>query len=486
MTSGIPLSTVATSELVVPRSMPTILLMSGNAERRDGRAHELIAATRIPGRLAVRWIRRHCASNLIDRNDPKDLVQCGLAFEDATQAVLPHRLHALLNGDVLQGAGRNLLQDGIPEDFVGREQFSDGGAADEAGASAVRTADAPLELCGGQDIFRDQFEQAGFGLVSLDAMRAVLADEPDAEHTDDARGEQKGLNLHVDQPGEYAGRDSAVNGADDQVSREAGLHGDARGLRIANLADHDHLRILAHERPKGFWIRELLAGVDLRLADHREVELHRVFYRAHTDGRASALHNGVEGRVDRGGLTGAGRAGEQNQPTRPSEQLEIGFERLVVNAERGQIEAAIARVKQADDDLFTPRGWKNGDTQLHSAQFRTARCMALLREIGHVADEAGHDFDATGDLVHQVEGEMHQFGEHSAQADANDQRVFPRLDVDVAGAGVNGVREDMIDQHANLNAFLGGIIGLEVVDGLVHGTSLVAQVISGFRFGWRE
>ena len=75
----------------------------------------------------------------------------------------------------------------------------------------------------------------------------------------------------------------AVDGADDQVPRQAGLHGDGGGFRVANLAHHDHLRVLPHDAPQRDGISEVLGRVDLRLADHRQVELHRVFHRADAD-----------------------------------------------------------------------------------------------------------------------------------------------------------------------------------------------------------
>ncbi len=84
-------------------------------------------------------------------------------------------------------------------------------------------------------------------------MGAVLADQTNAEHPNDAGSQQEGLDFHVDQPGKDTGRNSAVNGADDQVTRQASLHRNVGRLRIPDFAHHDHLRILAHQANAAPW-----------------------------------------------------------------------------------------------------------------------------------------------------------------------------------------------------------------------------------------
>ena len=42
---------------------------------------------------------------------------------------------------------------------------------------------------------------------------------------------------------------------------------------------------------------------------------------------------------------------------------------------------------------------------------------------------------------------MNQFIEHAVEADADGEGAFPGLDVDVAGVGLDGVDEEVIDQR---------------------------------------
>jgi hypothetical protein len=73
---------------------------------------------------------------------------------------------------------------------------------------------------------------------------------------------------------------------------------------------------------------------------------------------------------------------------------------------------------------------------------------------------------------------MNEFGKHAAETDADHQRILPRLDVNIAGTGPNGVGHDVIDEHSDLDALLGGVIGLEVLSGLVQGMFSVAKSVA--------
>ena len=62
---------------------------------------------------------------------------------------------------------------------------------------------------------------------------------------------------------------------------------------------------------------------------------------------------------------------------------------------------------------------------------------------------------------------MDEFGQHAAQPDAHDERAFPRFDVDIARAGVDGVEEQAIDEYPDFNGVFGGF-RLEVLNGMIH------------------
>ncbi|MNE59856.1 hypothetical protein D3C80_1549740 [compost metagenome] len=68
-----------------------------------------------------------------------------------------------------------------------------------------------------------------------------------------------------------------MQGRQHQVPGEAGLHGDLRGFLIADLAEHDHVRVLAQNRPQAAGEGQAGTGVDCGLANAGDGVLHRVF-----------------------------------------------------------------------------------------------------------------------------------------------------------------------------------------------------------------
>ena len=247
-----------------------------------------------------------------------------------------------------------------------------------------------------------------------------------------------------------------MDGADDEVTGEAGLNGDGGRFGIANLADHDHLRVLAHERAQRDWIRKFLVRVDLRLADHRQIEFHRVLDGADADGWTGALHQMIERRVDCRGLARTGRAGQQNQSAGPRQELDERLQCFLLEAEAAEIKTPVAGIKNADDDFFPSDGREDRDAEFDPAEFGVCRRVAFLGQVCLIGNEIGHDLEATGDFLHEIERQVDQLIQNSIEADADRQRALPGLDVDVAGAQFDGVDKQVIDQGADFNALLVG------------------------------
>ena len=266
-----------------------------------------------------------------------------------------------------------------------------------------------------------------------------------------------------------------MNRADDEVSGEAGLHGDGGGLRVANFADHDDLRVLAHERAQRDRIGEFLVRIDLRLADHGQVEFHRVLNRADANGGAGTLHEMVERGVNGGGLAGTGRAGQQNQSARPGQEFDEGLQGLLLETQTAKIEAAVAGIEDANNDLLPAHGGEDGDTEFDPAQFGVGWRVAFLRQIGLIRNQVGHHFEATGNFLHQIQRQVDEFVKHSIEPDADHERALPGLDVEVAGADFDGVDQQVIDQRSDFNAPLVGN-RLQITCRLVHALSLFLSV----------
>jgi hypothetical protein len=109
------------------------------------------------------------------------------------------------------------------------------------------------------------------------------------------------------------GRVVGVQRREHQVAGQRRLHGDLGGLLVADLADQDHVRRLAQHGAQDARERQADAALHLALVDAADVELDRVLGGDDLDVGAVEL---LQRRVERRGLAGAGRAGDQHDAVR--------------------------------------------------------------------------------------------------------------------------------------------------------------------------
>ena len=94
---------------------------------------------------------------------------------------------------------------------------------------------------------------------------------------------------------------------------ECRLHGDVGGLGVADLTDHDDIRILAQERAEAGRERDSRLWVDLRLVHIPHVILDRVLHGRHIHlGTVQHVHQ----RVKRGRFSGTGRTARDEHAER--------------------------------------------------------------------------------------------------------------------------------------------------------------------------
>ena len=85
-----------------------------------------------------------------------------------------------------------------------------------------------------------------------------------------------------------------MDGAEHQMAGQGRLHADLRGLFVTDFPHHDHIRILAQERPQSAGKGQPDRGLDLDLIDPVQPVLHRIFDGHDVFRRRSNL---IEGRV---------------------------------------------------------------------------------------------------------------------------------------------------------------------------------------------
>ena len=154
--------------------------------------------------------------------------------------------------------------------------------------------------------------------VGLAAALAQHAHQPLRDRRDQRRRDQERLDAHVDQPRDRARPIVGVERREHQVAGEAGLDRDLGGLEVADLADQDHVRVLAQDRAQARGEGEPDRRLHLDLADARQLDLDRVLDR---DDVVLGLVDVRERGVERGRLARAGRPGDQDDPVVAPDQL---------------------------------------------------------------------------------------------------------------------------------------------------------------------
>ncbi len=172
------------------------------------------------------------------------------------------------------------------------------------------------------------------------------------------------ISLQAD---EHARRLPGVHGGDDQVTGHARLHRDARGVEVADLPDHDDVRVLAQHRAQALGEGEALGLLDLRLVDVGEVELDGVFQGVDRGAVRAVLQDVAQRRVDGGGLARSRRPVEDDHPLRPMDDRLEQRQLLGREAEGLQAVALFAAVEDAHDDALAVHGGHEGHAQVHVA-----------------------------------------------------------------------------------------------------------------------
>ena len=91
---------------------------------------------------------------------------------------------------------------------------------------------------------------------------------------------QIGCDTEIEQTRHRPGRIVRVQGGQDQMSRQRRLDRDAGGRLVADLADHDDVRVLPQQASQRGGELESHGRADLELVDAADVAFHRVFDRA--------------------------------------------------------------------------------------------------------------------------------------------------------------------------------------------------------------
>ena len=190
----------------------------------------------------------------------------------------------------------------------------------------------------------------------LDAVGTDHLHQPLGHAAEQGRGDQEGLQAQVPEPDDGRHRVVGVQGGKDQMAGHRRLDRMGGGFQVADLADHDDVRILAQDIAQDGGEGD----VDQRL--HRDLvkllmhHLHRIF-----DGddiffrRGDFLQGGIEG----GRFAAAGRAGDQDNAVGGGDEAVVDHQIPLGKPETVDLLEDHVRIENPHDRLFA-EGHRHG------------------------------------------------------------------------------------------------------------------------------
>jgi hypothetical protein len=132
------------------------------------------------------------------------------------------------------------------------------------------------------------------------------------------------------------------------------LDGDLRRLKVAGLAYHDPIGVLAQERPQGSRKRQTDTVVHRHLHDAFQVVFDGLL--CGNQLRIDCVDLPQAG-IQRGCFSGAGWSGRDKDPVRPLDHFEQKIVNVIRHPERFEVEIDDAAIKHSQHQALSELGW---------------------------------------------------------------------------------------------------------------------------------
>ena len=220
------------------------------------------------------------------------------------------------------------------------------------------------------------------------------------------------------------------------MAGERGLDRDLGRLEVTDLADQDHVGILADDVPEPGGEGQADLRLDGDLVDALQLVLDRIFDGDDLTVRRVDL---VEGPVEGRRLAGSGRAGDEEDAVRlPDQPFEAG-QHPRREAELLERQEHALAVEETHHDRLAVHRRDRGGADVHTAVVERDADPAVLGQPSLRDVHLGHQLHARGHRRLQPAGRRFLVEEHAVDAVADPERVLEGLDVDVGGLGGDGI-----------------------------------------------
>src|SRR5215472_11433392 len=232
-----------------------------------------------------------------------------------------------------------------------------------------------------------------------------------------------------------------------QVTGQSRLDADFRGFEVADLADQNNIGVLAEKRSERSGEVQANLLFHLHLVDSTQLKLDGIF-RGHDVGV-----DGVQG--SDGGIQGVGfprtrRTGHQHHAVGFHDVALEFLERRRFETELGHVQAEVFLVEQSHDDLFAVQRGHGGHTKVQFLLLAFGPVLdhdaAVLRQALFRDIQLGHDLYSAGYRVLQAHGRRHDGLQLSVDSETHTQFRLVGLNVNVARAALDGIRQNQVDE----------------------------------------
>ena len=221
------------------------------------------------------------------------------------------------------------------------------------------------------------------------------------------------------------------------------MYGDVCGFVVTDFADHDHVRILAQNRPQTTGERHVGFAVDRRLADAGQVVFHRVFDGQDVAGRRVEV---AERGIQAGGFARAGGPGHQKNSVGPGQDVFKAAQGGCGHAQALQVEAPGLFVEQAHHHALAMGRRQSRDAHIDFMPGQSKADAAVLRHALFSDVEARHDFDPRHQQVRQLTFGPQHFAQLAIDAHAHRQVMLEGFQVHIRGFLAHGFTQQRVDQ----------------------------------------
>ena len=243
------------------------------------------------------------------------------------------------------------------------------------------------------------------------------------------------------------------------MTGDGGLDGGAGGVAVANLADHDDVRVKTEDGTETFGEGAASGGVDGDLGDAGDAVFNRILK---GDNFAVGGVEGVDDGIEGGGFTGAGGTDHEDEAAGVRDDFLDGGHFAFGETEEVEIQEGFVKVEETEDGVLAVHGGDsfNADVQEVGG---TVAVDVLLHVAGLGGVGGGGDVGAGGELAHDdavtVAVKVGDGVEQAVHAHTDADFVAEIFNVDIGGAEFVGLVNQEVKDFVGGNGIQGAADG---------------------------